>query len=83
MLSLVQNKEGYIAVLAIVSIAIHLVFQYLIPNFQAYSLYPLYPTLVVDLVKKLVTFKFGSDLLAGMSIVTEKIKKKIFLKGLS
>ncbi len=55
----------------------HLVLRYLIPDFQAYSLYPLYITLAVgggilvfDLVCKLVTFKFGSDLLAGMSIVT-------------
>lgn len=69
--------EGYIAILAIVSIAVHLVFQYLIPGFQAYSLYPLYLTLalgggilVFDLVHKLVTFEFGSDLIAGMSIVT-------------
>lgn len=69
--------EGYIAILAIVSITAHLVFQYLIPNLQAYSLYPLYITLgigggilVFDLVCKLLTFQFGSDLLAGMSIVT-------------
>lgn len=41
------------------------------------SLYPLYLTLalgggilVFDLVSKLITLKFGSDLLAGMSIVT-------------
>lgn len=69
--------EGYIAILAIISIAAHLVFQYLIPNFQPYSLYPLYLTLalgggilVFDLVHKLMTLKFGSDLLAGMSIIT-------------
>jgi heavy metal translocating P-type ATPase len=69
--------EFTIAILAIISIAAHLVLRYLIPNFQIYSLYPLYITLAVgggilvfDLVCKLVTFKFGSDLLAGMSIVT-------------
>jgi heavy metal translocating P-type ATPase len=69
--------EGYIAILAIISITIHLIFQYVIPNFQSYSIYPLYLTLalgggilVFDLVGKLVAFKFGSDLLAGMSIVT-------------
>lgn len=69
--------EGCIAILAIISIIIHLALQYLIPGFQAYSLYPLYLTLafgggilVFDLVRKLVAFKFGSDLLAGMSIVT-------------
>lgn len=86
MLSIVQKKgniiptfgiEGYIAILSIISITIHLVLQYLIPSFQAYSLYPLYLTLtlgggilVFDLVRKLITLKFGSDLLAGMSIIT-------------
>lgn len=69
--------EGYIAILAIVSITIHVVFQYFIPDLQRYSQYPLYITLalgggilVFDLIRKLVTFDFGSDLLAGMSIVT-------------
>lgn len=69
--------EGCIAILAILSIAIHLLLQYLIFDFQAYSLYPLYLTLalgggilVFDLMRKLISFKFGSDLLAGMSIVT-------------
>ena len=69
--------EGSIAILAIISITMHLVLRYLIPDLQRYSLYPLYITLalgggilVFDLVRKLVTFKFGSDLLAGMSIVT-------------
>lgn len=82
MVSLTKKKEGvaiegYIAILAIVSITLHLVLRYLIPHFQTYSLYPLYLSLalgggilVFDLVRKLVAFKFGSDLLAGMSIVT-------------
>ena len=86
MFSIAQKKEGesrilgieaYIAILAIISITIHLVLRYLIPDLQTYSLYPLYITLalgggilVFDLVRKLMTFKFGSDLLAGMSIVT-------------
>lgn len=69
--------EGYIAILAIVCITIHLVFQYLIPDLQRYSLYPLYlalsiggSILVFDLTHKLLTGQFGSDLLAGMSIIT-------------
>lgn len=86
MLSIAQKKEGesrilgieaYIAILAIISITMHLILRYLIPEIQRYSLYPLYLTLalgggilVFDLIRKLVTFKFGSDLLAGMSIVT-------------
>lgn len=82
MLSLAKKNdgvgiEGYIATLAIIGISVHLVLRYLIPEFQEYSLYPLYITLAVggsilvfDLLCKLVTFKFGSDLLAGISIVT-------------
>lgn len=69
--------EGYIAILAIVSITAHLILRYLIPDLQPYALYPLYITLAIggsilvfDLLYKLVTFQFGSDLLAGMSIVT-------------
>ena len=82
MLSVAQKKrgigiEGYIAILAIISITIHLVLRFLIPDFQTYSLYPLYLTLVIGggilvfgLIGKLITFQFGSDLLAGMSIIT-------------
>jgi len=69
--------EGYIAILAIVSITVHIILEYLVPSGQAYSLYPLYLTLAVggtilvaDLVLKLAAFQFGSDLLAGISIVT-------------
>lgn len=82
MLSSVKKKEGigiegYIAILAIISITMHLVFQYLIPGLQKYSLYPLYITLalgggvlVLGLIRKLINFQFGSDLLAGLSIIT-------------
>lgn len=69
--------EGYIALLALLSIALHLIFRYFIPEFQAYSQFPLYLTLalgggilVFDLIRKAVTFQFGSDLLAGLSIIT-------------
>lgn len=69
--------EGYIAILAIISITVHLVFQYAIPEFQTYALYPLYITiaiggsiLILELTRKLINFQFGSDLLAGMSIIT-------------
>lgn len=69
--------ESIIALLAIVGISMHLVLRYLIPEFASYSLYPLYITLAVgggilvfNLLWKLATFNFGSDLLAGMSIVT-------------
>ncbi len=73
----VLGREGYIAILAIIGITMHIILQYLIPDLQMYSLYPLYiilaiggGILVFDLACKLVTFRFGSDLLAGMSIIT-------------
>ncbi len=71
------EKEGYIAILAIISIILHLVFAYLNPAYKAYSFYPLYLTLILgggilvfDLIKKAINLEFGSDLLAGISIVT-------------
>lgn len=69
--------EGYIALLAIVGIALHLIFRFLVDGLESYALYPLYVTLAVgggilvfDLLRKLFAFEFGSDLLAGISIVT-------------
>lgn len=69
--------EGYIAILAIICITMYLVFQHVIIAFQPYSLYPIYMTLaiggsilILDLGRKLINFQFGSDLLAGISIVT-------------
>lgn len=71
------GMEGSIAILAIVGIMVHLILYYFIPAFQPYSLYPLYITLaiggsilVIDLLRKLFAFQFGSDLIAGISIVT-------------
>jgi cation transport ATPase len=68
--------QFFIAVLALVGIAIYLVLRFLVPSLSGYALYPLYVTLlfggvplVFDLLKKLIAFQFGSDLLAGMSIV--------------
>jgi heavy metal translocating P-type ATPase len=69
--------EGYIAILAVVGIAVYLILQYLIPEFKAYADYPLYAVLgvggsilVFDLLSKLLAFEFGSDLIAGLSIIT-------------
>lgn len=69
--------EGYIAILALVCILMHLILRYLIPDFRIYALYPLWVTLgiggsvlVLDLLWKLISLNFGSDLLAGMSIIT-------------
>lgn len=71
-----MDIEGYIAILAIICITMHLVIRYLIPELQSYYLYPLYITLgigsilIFKLTRKLINFQFGSDLLAGMSIIT-------------
>jgi heavy metal translocating P-type ATPase len=72
-----QGIQGYIAILALVGIVTSLLFQYAIPSLYPYYLYPLYITLIVgggplvfDLIRKFINFEFGSDLLAGISIVT-------------
>ncbi len=71
------GMQFYIAVLALVGIVAHLILRYLLPSLSAYQLYPLYATLLIgggplvfDLFKKLISFQFGADLLAGMSIIT-------------
>lgn len=71
------GKEVYIAILAITGILMYLVLQYSHSPLQNYALYPLYAVLgiggtiiVVDLSWKLLSREFGSDILAGMSIVT-------------
>lgn len=72
--------ENGIALLAIICILLHLILRYLLPEFHNYAMYPLYVTLfigggllVFDLLIKLVKFEFGSDLLAGLSIITSII----------
>ena len=79
--------EGYIAILAIISIIMYLIFHYLIPNFYSYSFYPLYLTLAIGgsilifgLMRKLFTLNFDSDLLAGISIITAVLLKE-YLAG--
>lgn len=69
--------EGYIAILSVICIILHLLFRFIIPELQGYAPYPLYLTLAIgggilvfQLLRKLISFEFGSDLLAGMSIVT-------------
>ncbi|MCE5319253.1 MAG: cadmium-translocating P-type ATPase [Parachlamydia sp.] len=76
------KMEEAIAILAVVCIALHLIFRFLIPDMQHYALWPLYVALVFgggpliyELFKKLLSFQFESDLLAGISIVSS-----IFLK---
>lgn len=75
-----KSLQGYIAILTIIAIATSLIFQYAIPNLYFYYLYPLYMILTIgggflvfDLICKVINFDFGSDLLAGISIVTSII----------
>lgn len=70
-------KETYIAVLATAGILLHLALRYLFHTPAAVWAAPLYVTLilggvplVVALVKRLFSREFGSDLLAGLSILT-------------
>lgn len=69
--------QGFIAILAIIGISAYLIVHFLIPAWHPYELYPLYLTLalggsplVFDLIRKAIKFDFGSDLLAGLSIIT-------------
>jgi len=70
-------KETYISLLASAGILCHLVLRYALHRPETASMIPLYATLVLgglplvaDLVRKLLRLEFGSDLLAGASIVT-------------
>lgn len=72
-----QSLETYIAVLAAIGILAHLVLRYLAGVGAPAVLIPLYVTLVagglplvITLARKLFALEFGSDLLAGISILT-------------
>jgi len=74
---LARPKETYISVLALAGILLHLILHYGFHAAALISMAPLYATLVLggvplvaDLVRKAVRLEFGSDLLAGASIVT-------------
>ena len=71
-----QPKENYIAILSLAAIAAFLILRYAIGAPAHVSNLPLYAALVaggvplvVDLAVKLYRLDFGSDLLAGISIV--------------
>jgi heavy metal translocating P-type ATPase len=79
--------EWYIALLAVVGIILYLILRFGHPSFQAYANYPLYIVLIVgggplvfDLLKKMASFNFSADLLAGLSIVTSVILEQ-YLAG--
>lgn len=69
--------QGFIACLAVAGIAAFLIFHFLFPSYSQYENFPLYlvlgiggTPLVYELLRKALQKDFGSDLLAGMSIVT-------------
>jgi heavy metal translocating P-type ATPase len=75
-----QRKETYIAILAAAGIVAHLVVRYGAGLGGESSRLPLYIALIlggvpllVDLSRRLLRREFGSDLLAGISIVTSVI----------
>jgi heavy metal translocating P-type ATPase len=77
---LVSRKQGAIALLAIAAIAGHLVLRFIFHAQAEVSQLPLLAALglggvplVWDLLAKLLRREFGSDLLAGISIVTSVI----------
>jgi len=66
-----------IALVATIAIAIHLVLRFSMSTGAAAPLIPLWAALlfggiplVLELLRKLISFEFGSDLLAGISIIT-------------
>lgn len=70
------SKETYIAFLAAVAILVHLVFRFALHAPSEWCNIPLLVTLIVgggplvfDLLRRMAKLEFGSDLLAGMSIV--------------
>ena len=72
-----QSKETYISLLAASGIVVHLALRYGLHAPPSLWLAPLYVTLVLggvplvfDLARKAIRLEFGSDLLAGASIVT-------------
>ena len=72
-----EKKQGPIAVLAVIAIISHLILRYGYQDTGATAQYPLIialllggTPLVIDLVGNAIRREFGSDLLAGISIIT-------------
>lgn len=81
------SLHGYIAILAIAGIIAFFVIHFFIPSYGDYSNYPLYVVLligggplVVELLRRMFHLEFGSDLIAGISIVTSVILEQ-YLAG--
>lgn len=72
--------QGYIAILALISILVYLILHFVLFDFQRFANFPLYVTLLIggglliyELLRKVAAFDFGADILAGISIVTAAI----------
>src|SRR5579864_8563636 len=71
-----RNTDADIAVVAAVAIALHLILRYVL-RLEPFSLLPLYfalaiggVPLIIGLLRQVLKREFGSDMLAGFSIVT-------------
>jgi cation transport ATPase len=71
------SKETYIAIFALIGILIHLILRYVFHNPTNLALITVLVIggipLLFDLVRKIVAGEFGSDMLAGLSIVVSAI----------
>lgn len=72
-----NKKEIYIACGTVVGIAVHLLLRFVIPGGIVWAEHPLWAVLLLgggpltfELIRKALHGQFGSDLLAGISIVT-------------
>ncbi len=76
--------SSFIALLAIIGIACHLLFRFFMPLLAYFPLYLVLAVggslLVLDLLRKVISLEFGSDLLAGMSIITSVLLEQ-YLAG--
>ncbi|MFQ5606381.1 MAG: heavy metal translocating P-type ATPase [Candidatus Zixiibacteriota bacterium] len=77
--------EGYIALVALVGITLNLLLRYAFDLSESAYNAPLYITLAVgggpllyDLLRKILKAEFGSDLLAGIAIVTAALLDEYF-----
>nr|WP_239414420.1 hypothetical protein [Estrella lausannensis] len=83
----ILGVHGSIAILALAGIVVFLVLRFALPHFEVYANYPLYVVLlfgggplVLELLRKMFSLEFGSDLIAGISIVTSVILEQ-YLAG--
>ena len=77
---LALGLEEYIAILTLLCIFCSLILQFLISDLAPFANYPLYVALLAGglplllvLLRKIFRLEFGSDLIAGVSIVTSVI----------